>query len=206
MRVSSVVNTEVAISDEVQSEFAAIQSVADGIEQVKKLVDEGSVLLGLTNEELNDLVEVANAGAVINGISAEAISVDANEGASASVDANGKITLHIPRGKDGLDGTDGVSVSVNSIVNMADGRIKLEFSDGTTHITDVLKGKQGDEGRIGPQGERGDIGNTGLTMTYEFEIDEDGNLVYEETIAKIPYDEVEKYIVYNEYINGTEVD
>lgn len=48
-----------------------------------------------------------------------------------------------PRGLRGNDGEDGVSVTITSIVSNVDKSITLNFSDGTQHTTDPVKGQDG---------------------------------------------------------------
>ena len=48
-----------------------------------------------------------------------------------------------PRGLRGNDGVDGVGVEVTSILNNPDKSLTINFSDGTQHTTDPLKGQDG---------------------------------------------------------------
>lgn len=48
-----------------------------------------------------------------------------------------------PRGLRGNDGVDGVGVEITSILNNPDKSLTINFSDGTQHTTDPLKGQDG---------------------------------------------------------------
>lgn len=48
-----------------------------------------------------------------------------------------------PRGVSGADGTDGASIEITSILNNPNKSITINFSDGTQHTSDPLKGQDG---------------------------------------------------------------
>lgn len=62
-------------------------------------------------------------------------------------------------GRDGTDGTDGVGIT--SITQNLDGTLSINLDDGTSYVTEPLKGEKGDKGDTGAQGERGVQGERG---------------------------------------------
>lgn len=67
-------------------------------------------------------------------------------------------------GRDGRDGTDGSDgVGITSITQNQDGTLSINLDDGTSYVTEPLKGEKGDKGDTGPQGPQGPKGDTGDT-------------------------------------------
>lgn len=69
-----------------------------------------------------------------------------DKGDSGLTGAQGPIGLvgpQGPRGLPGSDGKDGVGVTITSVLNNIDKSLTINFSDGTQHTTDPLKGQDG---------------------------------------------------------------
>lgn len=63
-------------------------------------------------------------------------------------------------GRDGTDGQDGVGIT--SITQNLDGTLSINLDDGTSYVTEPLKGEKGDKGDTGAQGEQGPQGIQGI--------------------------------------------
>ena len=63
-------------------------------------------------------------------------------------------------GRDGTDGQDGVGIT--SITQNQDGTLSINLDDGTSYVTEPLKGEKGDKGDTGAQGEQGPQGIQGI--------------------------------------------
>ena len=109
-----------------------------------------------------------------------------------------------PRGFNGADGVNGTSVTITSVLNNIDKSLTINFSDGTQHTTDPLKGEDGKSVTItnvinnangtmlinfsdgtshhtadlrGPQGPKGDMGDRVHHISYQRSKDPLGNEV-----------------------------
>jgi len=63
-------------------------------------------------------------------------------------------------GRDGRDGTDGSDgIGITSITQNQDGTLSINLEDGTSYVTEPLKGETGAQGETGPQGPQGEKGD-----------------------------------------------
>jgi hypothetical protein len=95
-----------------------------------------------------------------------------------------------PRGSVGPAGEKGTSLTIVSIIDIGNGKLQIQFNDGTTYTTPDLRGPEGQVGAIGPQGvgvnhiiatsttePHGNYGETGEVDTYSLYGDDDQTIL-----------------------------
>ena len=122
-RSSSLNNfTLTAITREIGSKYDDVKEVADNIDTITAIAD--SDILNLTEEQLTNAA--LGGEAYLGLINMEAVANTLGSGSDASVNYdNGILTLGIPRGANGINGSDGLVPDVEFSVD-TEGNLQYE--------------------------------------------------------------------------------